>query len=402
MGTASALLARSPRHGFLEFTFFILLGLLVLYIATIYKRAPQKFNALFITSIIFAVTISFASFLGNTLSVFNETLTPTFKSLFQGFVNPRFFNQWQGMVLPIVIGALLIYKDVKRKKFLLALLASYLWAGIFFSGGRGVALSVMIGITLTGLLFPRIRYEWWSWTLLTLLGGGLIYASVLTGTFVFTGQHFEDGLGLSRIVENTTTSDRLSLWQYAWHQFIHNPILGIGPMHSALISDATTIAAHPHNIALQLASEWGAPVLILIASVLGTAFLKWIAFSKRQVNSQLHPTFLLAALTSAFTTGNLHALVSGVWVMPLSQLSLALLTGWMLGIWANTKPSNHKIHANTTTIFTAIMLITILIFLYSIYPEVHQLDNWLKESYERIGDPIFHPRFWLQGIIIPD
>lgn len=400
IGGLSSALAASPRHAFLELSLFALIGSLIIYTATLYANNPHRIKDGILAALIFSVAISFALFVSHLLSIMTGLLEPSYYSLFQGFSQPRFFNQWQGLILPIVMGAALFTRSLNtlQRRFLFVLVA-YLWAGIFFSGGRGVLAAAIIAIFVSGLLFQQTRTLWWKRNLQIFLLGLIFYLFVTVAIYLTTGTVLLDGLGLSRIIEHTTTSGRTFIWESALTMFLQNPYLGVGPMHFSWDTFHTTLPAHPHNIAIQFLTEWGAIATVLLFAVFSYAFFKWIRFSQRLSHTDANQSLLLTALTASFITGSLHSLVSGVWVMPLSQLTFALIIGWMLGIHLRTLP---QIQPNKF-ILAAISIgagIISFAFIYGFYPEAKQLNAWLLTSFETIDRAAFYPRFWLQGFIV--
>lgn len=400
LGVISSAASPSPRHAFLELGLLGLLGFMAVYLATLFRQAPQKTNEGVLVVLFFSATISFGLFLANWFQVLAGQLETVFDSLFHGFVNARFLNQWQGMILPLVLAAGLLRTDstVKHHIFLVLLIA-YLWAGIFFSGGRGVFLASILGILISGWLFKESRDLWFRWHLAAFIGGLVFYILVSLSIFIATGSTLTDGLGLSRITENTSSSGRLDLWQSALQTFIQHPILGIGPMHIAWDTHHTTLLTHPHNIIIQLLAEWGGPAAILFITIAVTLFLKWIKLSREYAAHSLQHSLLVTALTSALLTGNIHALVSGVWVMPLSQLTMILIIGWMVGLHLSQhSPQPLKTRSLAATVLLSGFFLVSLI--YGLYPEVTNFNEWLIQSYEATGRDVFHPRFWLQGYIM--
>jgi hypothetical protein len=114
-----------------------------------------------------------------------------------------------------------------------------------------------------------------------------------------------------------------------------HPWLGVGPMHFAHYSGHLHIAAHPHDWLLQVAAEWGIPALLalLVAVAFGIRAL-WRAgaqIGQDDAGNQAIFTALLVGAAAILVDG----LVSGIFVMPQSQLAIALYLGCAIG-WQRT------------------------------------------------------------------
>ncbi len=394
IGILSAIFSESPRHSFLEISLLLLLFLSSLYIASVVIKCPITASEWLMAAFVFAVSLHFAGFFSQFIMMLKGALEPSFAGLFRGFINPRFGNQWQGMVLPIIIGTAIYYQKYSVKIFFITLfLAAFLWMNILFSSGRGVVLATILGVFLTGILFKSHRKVWWKLNLSVLASGIMLYAFVIfiiylsTDTFILANQHLID----------SSSSGRFSLWLSALQLTYLNPWIGMGPMQFAQL-DQNEIAAHPHNIVLQLLAEWGVIATLLAVAITLYGFIKWVRFGTAQISTHPKSTILYSALTSAFITANVHALVSGVWVMPLSQLTLIIIIGWMYGLYMQM---NTKITAHANPIFfLAAILLTLVVFIYGLYPELSNLTNWLQTSFEATGSSYLHPRFWSQGTIL--
>ena len=397
LGMLSAIFSESPRHAFLNISLLLLLFLMSLYIASVVKSNVMTVSEWLMAAFIFAMSLHFFVFLSQFIMVLQGRIEPSFSGLFTGFVNPRFENHWEGMILPIIIGTAIYYKNQSIKIFYITLfLAAFIWMNILFSSGRGVVIATITGVLFTGILFKAHRKIWLQLNLTVLASGIALYALAIfaiylaTDTYMLAHQEFID----------SSSAGRLSLWQSALELINLNPFIGIGPMHFAQFNYQNAIAAHPHNIILQLLVEYGIIATILVLSITLYGFFKWIGFSVDITNKQPESTILYSALTSAFITGNVHALVSGIWVMPLGQLTLIIIIGWMYGLYRQTNPINIKPTKHyQQTLFTTFILLTLIGFFYSLYPELSHLSNWIKTSFEATGYPILHPRFWSQGYI---
>lgn len=394
LGILSVTVSNSPRHAFLDITLFALLFLMASYISSVVFRHPKKSSEWLMTAFIFAIALHFSVFVHQFILVLKGVIPFSFYTLFTGFVNPRFENQWEGMILPIILGTAIFYRNQSRKTFyFLLFLGGFIWMNIMFSTGRGVILATLMGVVFTGLIFKAHRTIWWRINFIALVMGltlyGLAIMTIYLTTDTFTAEIQE--------LADSSSSGRLSLWASALQLVSYNPFIGIGPMQFALFENNIVIAAHPHNIILQLLAEWGLIATLLILGVAIYSFTKWCHFSRQKTNKNPESTILYTALTTAFIVGNIHGLLSGVWIMPLSQLTLIIIIGWMHGLYRQ-KAINIK-YASTPYAFIALILIVLTTFIYSLYPELSNLPNWIENSFKATGYSLLHPRFWSQGYI---
>jgi len=96
--------------------------------------------------------------------------------------------------------------------------------------------------------------------------------------------------------------------------------------------DMAFSVAHPHNSILQWASEWGVPATLLMVCSLVCALAGWMRRRRTELSQGSPDAVTIVALTTALIGAALHSLVSGVLVMPLSQLMLVATAGCALGI----------------------------------------------------------------------
>ena len=182
-----------------------------------------------------------------------------------------------------------------------------------------------------------------------------------------------------------------------------HPFLGIGPVQ---LARGLENPAHPHNLLLQLAAEWGLPatmaaVLLALGGV--AAWARYCRRSAADVASALPDPWteaVLPAVTAAFLAGLGHGLVSGIAVMPVSQALAVLVTGWLIGLyWAPVgaegapKPSRAKRAGWGMALAGSAALIALTPALAQTLPRLPTaLDN-----YREADGGKYYPRFWLQG-----
>jgi O-antigen ligase len=125
--------------------------------------------------------------------------------------------------------------------------------------------------------------------------------------------------------ELTSGHSRNLLLSAAWELVRMYPWLGAGPMQFAALMHPK--GAHPHNLYLQWAAEFGLPSLLLVLFLL-LAPLRRATWLLRRSPSGLPP--MTGALTAAMLAAMVDACFSGNFVMPLSQVWIAIVYGLLL------------------------------------------------------------------------
>lgn len=243
-------------------------------------------------------------------------------NLLDGFSNMRFQGQFFTIVVPLLLvpsfSATLLFPDLKRSFnfFLMASLA----AMVFVAGTRGTVAAWSVSVLVLLFLGNVPRRLGLKFFLVMVAGAalaqGILYSiSIVNGWDMSFRFSSEQVLGLSA---------RDQLWEAAWQQILLHPWFGVGPMHFAALGHP--IAAHPHQSLLQIAGEWGVPVLVMV----GVLFLIWlkrtsVGFSNQRDSEKnpLYFVFMLSIISSL-----VQSLVDGVLVMPYPQIWLAIVFGW--------------------------------------------------------------------------
>ncbi|WP_454911246.1 O-antigen ligase family protein [Stutzerimonas chloritidismutans] len=303
--------------------------------------------------------------------------------LFNGFSNPRFFGQFQVMLMPVI--ALLVERcrQQRRTAFaaLLGLALISQWCIAFTLGGRGLWLGLLAG-HLALLLINRQL-----WRIVALQAGAALLGFML---FLLLFKLIPLWLGLDPALRDslrTGFSGRERIWLWAWEMALANPWLGVGPMHYS--ATYNPIAAHPHQVVLQWLAEWGFAATF-IALVLGAWGLLHGARHLRQASSNELDAGLWVAIVGALVL----AQVDGVFVMPYTETWLALLIGLALARWSKpVMPSRiQRIACAIISIPVFMVLGKVLISEVPTLPQT--VDAYMTQHHTG-----WTPRFWSQGWI---
>lgn len=307
--------------------------------------------------------------------------------LFSGFSNPRFFAQFQTLLIPVLSFLILYFKSRK----VIASVAFYIVLSIHFCialamGGRGLWMALAVSAVALLVITPRY------WRLLAIqasagLTGGLVFVVFFywlpewLDIPSLLGKNFRGGL-----------SGREHLWFLAIDMAKENPWLGVGPMHFSAV--VNSVAAHPHQVILQWSAEWGVPVTILASILAGRSMYLWSVQIRGAVAD-----YTSAALWLAILGALLLAQVDGVFVMPYTETWLAILVGLALSMCSPLKLHQRCYFQRAT--FTLLAVPVLLVTWHVMFVELPTLpdDSDLHMAKHNTG---WTPRFWLQGWIPMD
>lgn len=391
-GALSASQSALPRYGFLEWTHFILLAVLVFYVAHRVKKAPSENSVILLLGFAW-MSLAFTGYFVHQFVYLPTGEAVNFKALFDDQPNPRFISQWQGGVIPLMVGLSMFALVQSRWVNALGWIAAIgMWSLVFVLGTRGVTLSLVVAIILVGFLLPQARRAWWIHNAIALLAGLAVYVLML----VIQSQ---DGEGLTRILTHGHVSDRLMIWEHAWMLFTESPWLGIGPMHYAHENGFYGVPGHPHNFVFQFLAEWGGIATLAFFIVGLWGFRQWFVMcAGTRSGTEL---WLMVALSTSFITTTMYGLVSGVWVMPIIQLAFAMLIGWMIGVYrvANVQTQSKALTLVMSAVVWLGLLGVVLFYGWQVYCGYEGYFAHLEQAFYMSESETVYPRFWVMGRI---
>ncbi len=391
LGLVSSLTAAHPRAALQEWATLVGLGLCTLLLAVAYRSQARTIRAALAIALLLASGWYLLQFLVGLLAAVMEELAPAWPLPLFGFANVRFFAHYQLGLLPLLGWAALYFRHPLLRSLAGALFV--LWCSLlWYSLGRGAPLALILGMVFIAVILRGRGLRF-----LALLATGLLLGLLLAWLFL----QFPHWMGLSELraptghVMSTEDPARLFLWQRALEFILAHPLLGIGPMHYA--AEPNPIAAHPHDALLQIGAEWGLPVLLLVLALATVGLWKWFRLLLNEPGPCTAP--LRLAITLGLLSLGALSLVSGVIVMPLSQLLLTLLIALALGEWLVSKQDRGT---DTPATRTARVL-TVLLALSAL--AVHAIFTWPQIAYRLehadyvLAQPkaVHGPRFWVQG-----
>lgn len=401
LGLISTLFSRHPFWSFVELANFLLLLSLFyvigVLIADIGRTAALQY--FFGFALFFSVCIAVKFFL---LLLFHalDANRPDVHSLVAGFMNVRFFNQLQVMLLPLLCLSFYI-EPLKKYKRAAMLVFGVLWLILLQSEARGAVLALVVAAVVVYRFLPSSLGKAFIRPIMKAVAFGTLLWLVLIiiiPLFIFDSQIWQ---------LRTNSSGRIDMWIYILQEIPERLGLGYGPMSFAWAEARPLPSAHPHNALMQFLYEFGVVAFILATSwslITLWAKLKWLTLLGEKVGEKVgeKPSEHLAKnRQSSLDTDShkgiktdttdivlvfvlcaiwMYAMFDGVMVMPLSQaLLMALLA-------LNCRHCQSQV----ITLPFKVALVAILI----------TCGALLIESFgDGALNPQLYPRLWLTGII---
>ena len=332
LGILGSITAFAPALAFCEVSILFLLYMwsLVLAEEIADHGAPTLLRSL---QVLGAVSTLFASqFVVAYIGSFSLGMPLDNADLTPGFSNIRFFNHLQTSTLPLLILLCCLTPKVSKLRWAWLAVTTYWWMVLFATTGRGTLLGMAAGCAVVALLARKRAWPYLRMVILTATLGVLAYFLFLAIVPELMGMAGMQSFSFA--IERTAadpTSARWPLWHLAVALIAQHPWLGVGPMHFAHYTGLLRIAAHPHDWLLQIAAEWGVPallcLLIAVASGVRGLLRAGAHIDRDDVANQAIFSALLAGAVAILVDG----LVSGIFVMPQSQLAVALYLGCAIG-----------------------------------------------------------------------
>jgi hypothetical protein len=332
LGIPASVAAFAPRLAFCEISILFLLYVWSLVLADeIADHGPAvlrfALQALGVASALYASMFAVAYFGSFTLGMPLDSgdFTP-------GFSNIRFFNHVQTSTLPLLILLCCLTPRTAKLRWFWLAVATYWWMALFATNGRGTLLGVVAGCMITAVLAWHRSVPYLRRVAMTAILGLLAYFLFLAVVPALIG--VQGMSSLSRTVERTTadpTSGRWPLWHLAIELIAEHPWLGAGPLHFAHYNGQQNMAAHPHNWVLQIAAEWGLPALLCLLIAVAAGVRGLLRAGARIDRDDAGNQAVFSALLVTAVAILVDGLVSGIFVMPQSQLAVALYLGCAIG-----------------------------------------------------------------------
>ncbi|MFY8117823.1 MAG: O-antigen ligase family protein, partial [Roseateles sp.] len=255
LGGASVALSAHPGLALREWAFVVAVAV-VFACAAGARLHRQEFRALTLIQVLVAGVFAY-SLLELLLIISGLVLDRTldYWRVFAGYVNPRFFNHVQTLLIPLLLGLLgwSAVRGLWRGMAAFALVANTFFLLLLL--GRSTLLALVVSLVLVCLWFGQAGRDYARRFALAFAAGGALYLLVVELLPRWLGM--ESLPAFREMGEGRSVGSRFRLWQIALDMVRDHPLLGVGPMHFA--DTYNGIGAHPHNIYLQIAAEYGLP-----------------------------------------------------------------------------------------------------------------------------------------------
>jgi O-antigen ligase len=387
LASASAVAAANPTAGFQELA--LLIGCLALTDLT--RRCGASEN---VTWIARGAVVGAGLYAGMVFLIFAAAVLSAdalyISSIILGFDNYRFLNHSQTVLLPILAVAAASDREWRWRRIASTVLIAQ-FSLLVLTRGRATMLALTVA-TLAAFWLARsttsralLRTSAW-----TAFGGVLVYWTVLQGLPTLLGLPWLEQADPAG--DLNSGHERLFLWSHALQSIRQSPWLGIGPMHFAALH--LDPGAHPHNVYLQWLAEYG----LIAGALMSAALLAVVYKGARRLRAQTQPAPLATGAWIACMAAILDGLLSGNFVMPLSQCWIAFAFGLLMHFTSSAS------HPATTGPRSVVAIAVVLLSLAGLTVKV----AWdVSKSPPFAGKALQHtdpgksldPRFWLHGRI---
>jgi len=384
----------SNYHSLFEVSIFLSIFLASKKVAEEFIKSRYLFFSQTLKLIIAGSFLYAIAFLSSYIAALTNDLQFNAYNLIPGYDNYRFFNHTQTITTGILLFAIIKAKVFFRKRRWLLMAwftLVFWWVLLLTSAGRGTLASQFIALLLLATNYRKTS-SWINVFALSFITGFSIYLILFNYMPMFLELNISgDAKNIIERTQKNFLSSREILWECSIKNFLNAPLFGIGPMNFARICTGISGGAHPHNIVVQILSEWGIIfALIVFSTICKSFYMIYTKFnSKHKKNKDI-----LILLCFIFIGLFLDGLVSGVFVMPTSQLYIL----FYLGIYSGYKIYNQENLKKTpryigsiclTGVFIALAISSFKTFEYSKQSEAQSLFPRNQLS----------PRAWSHGFI---
>ncbi len=352
-----------------------------------YAGAVSFDRAAYIGLVLFCFGCSLIVLEGLLLSLSISGVDP--RVVFGAFVNVRIFAELQFLTLLILPGAWLQMSSTGWRRFI-GLTAMLWWGLLLFTGTRSALVVFPFALLVLGFVVGRSALGWFK-VLAKQFSGGVLVFLFLRGCVAWYLNAPFWGEGSMSFVR-ASSSGRLELWSGAWQHFIQHPWLGNGPGAFACFTDE--LVATPHNLFLQLLSEWGIFMTLLS---LALALLMFAALV-RHLRTSGYASPLQFSLFATLVVTVSASMMEGMIIGPLQQLLIIWMFGWALHAFSHGSfiPLNGQALRWRQSIYVTALILFLAIILWGVKADLI-LQRELLVSPEGVVNLSYGPRFWADG-----
>jgi O-antigen ligase len=286
----------------------------VIILLAFFDVLPASKKIFFIVMTIGFISITAHFFMASIIGIYIDG-TLILNSVYPNFGNIRFVNQFHVQLFFMFTALALWLPDIYHKYIIIIGGISFFM--LLLGGARGAMMSLFL-VMIIGCIFATKNK-----VLKKIIKN--IIVMMLLGIFIYLAYlYYESTLAHVDYLLRAGSSGRFQMWLEALSSIVTNP-LGIGSYQYATIT-SSNLFSHPHNSILQFTLEWGwvAGFSLCVLMLLLFIYIIKILLNESCVFRISIGCSLLVAMS--------YSLLSGVFVMPASQMTfvflLALLLGW--------------------------------------------------------------------------
>ena len=390
LGLLAVSAAEHPLWAWLEWSLFAALCLLLLAMADASLREPAFAAHAAAWGIGGYLLVYQLKTLAALAAVYQGVVALDTVSLLDGFSNRRALGQMLTLAWPLLL-TFSACADRPRDRRLLWLAASASVYVALITQTRGTLWGLLLAVAALPFVVRPGR-RWWRFLFTSLGAGAFVYFLL-----IFAPSQIFGWLGIELHLKDGSLSGREVLWAASVEQIKAQPWLGMGPMGFAALHIG--LGAHPHNIALQIAAEWGVPAAFLLGGLMLLGLWRFACMLRMQP-PDAPQTLIGAGLFLALTASLVQSLVDGVFVMPISQLLLvAVAAGCLAWCQLQAGPVPEPVRSDQSLWVTRAVVLAVWMSLAAALWMTSTLRaNGLTQREHCHANT---PRFWACGVIAP-
>lgn len=395
IGVASGAMAAIPGAAARDIATYLLLFVTVLVVAAARYRLGTALDRSILVIILVTAVLYAAGTLGLRVAGVGAPQASGIGVDMYSFSNPRFFALYATWMFPLVVALPTALDDGSRAaRLILAAVGAAWWVLLLEAGGRGAVLASVGAVLVTVVVLRRRALRWAGYAVAAIAIGSIVWVA---GTALQTSTEETAATAVDLALQRgLDDNNRFEFWRQAAEMVRSAPLLGVGPENYAYHQQGG-VAAHPHNAALQIASEWGLIALLVLVGVAGWAMVAWIRTASARPPGPERAVGV--ALTASVLAAGGLAMLDGVIVMPVSQVAGALVIGLALGTHQaaahrSALRSGQKMQAAVAGCAVALVAVLITTASPYLWSPRDTLEDKLAEN-----EDVWYltPRFWVWG-----
>jgi len=201
------------------------------------------------------------------------------------------------------------------------------------------------------------------------------------------------GLPEVPLAVNLNSAGRWALWSEGLILLKEHWLFGVGGMQYGYWSQLGF--GHPHNLVLQIALEYGVPVLLIVLFFVGRFLMRLT----RMLRENQFSSFQVGCYW-AFIATLAVAMFSGVWVAPLTQLLLVMIVAPLIGPYVASYKASQSVNKSTKLQLPGwslkfVLLLMIISFVVLLFNEIERHQRIVNVA--NTEKPLNAPRFWQES-----